>query len=696
MRKILFLLGLMILLGTVPAEGFTRGAALLDIGDRPGAVEPKPNLYGSDHALRVAGIPYLVTKDLSIALSYSMIVISAPFDSSTFTSEERDRIRAYVRQGGILVSPYNKDRLFFDLFGIAGYREGYARKRIRWDVETGDPALRWFDDPMEITISLGGDEYPYIFRTHAYILRSASPLAHYDDGTVAVCVNHYGAGFVYLMGFSFKDLITRNFLGKSMGAYRTYSNGFEPTTDTLLLFIRSIYTKHLPFACWKKTSPFLSKATFIMTHDLCAKTAVEMMNLFADMEYEMGIVADYDVTTTYTRQEKRPGGGFGGFYNEEEIKKLRRIVNQNHKITSHSVNHFPDFDKLPEGHPGNTKENYKPYFDGERTHGGTVYGEVELSKKLLDEDLAVNVRTFRSGHLLFNDKLYNVLEGSKYAYDSTRSANAVLTNFPFRGLKDRSYEGEISSIYEIPMTISDVIEGFSYDNYLEIAAMWLDIIMRNARNYAPTVLLIHPNRYYKLDAEKWLLERIPPYIYITDIDSFGDFWRARDNFKFWTVREGSRLKIVIPSSSLPVESSQSILVEEGRQLSSVEVITDTGQPVPYLMQLWEEKHLLVHWGFEVVVKRYIEQAWSIKKLVAAIKVKFPYGNPEGFHKFVIYRKVGKEGKFEPIMVFTINDFEKGEYVYYDEDVRMGQYYVYKVVACDAGDRPFAISLNREL
>lgn len=667
-----------------------RGVALLDLTGRSGVEEIKPNLYGADQALKVAGLSFVVTRNLNEAVAYAMIVIAAPFDSSTFTPAEKDLLKKFVRKGGLLLSPYTYDRSLFSLFGISGIRESYDRKKLKWKVDSKDPSLKWFDDPMEKTILFAGETYAYSFKTVAFNLSGASALAVFEDGSVALCGNKYGEGFAYIMGFSFKNTITRNLLGKSLDAYRTYSNGFEPASDTIMLFIRALYCKHVNFPVWKKTSPLQSRATFIMTHDLCAKTAVEMMEEFAELEYQFGIVANYNVTTTYERQEKRSGGGFGGFYDENEIRKLKRILNQNHKISSHSVNHFPDFDRFPEGKPGNTKENYKPYFDGEKTIGGTVYGEVELSKKLLDEDLGVNVRTFRSGYLLFNDKLYNVLEASGYSYDTTRSANAVLTNFPYRGIKDRSYDGEISRVYEIPMTISDVIENFSESNYREIADMWLDITIRNARNLAPTVLLIHPNRQYKKKAEERLLRNMPSYIRFMDMDSFGDYWRSRDNFHFRTELRGTSLKIIILDRSMPLDSTQSLVIENGQELSSVVVIRENGLPIPFMKAKWGERDLLVYWGLEVKTERYVERAWSIRKLIAKVILKFHGQPPKTFSTFVLYRKEG-DGPYKALMAIPIEDFRNGEYVYVDEEVEMGKVYTYRVEILDPSGRKFAVS-----
>lgn len=668
-----------------------RGVAIFNPGNRPEVVDLKPNIYGAEQAVRVAGLPYIITKKMEQASSYSMMLICVPVNQGTLSSKEKNTLIEYVRNGGILLSPYITDETLFFIAGISGTLAKNTRMRISWNMQSKDPSLKWFDDPMEKTISIGNKKYSYSFETFSFYLNGAFPLAFFDDKTVAVTGYEYGKGYTYLLGFQFKDFITRGFLGKS-DASRTYSNGFEPSADTIMLFIRALFGKHIKYSSWKKTSPFLSKATFIMTHDLCAKSCVEKMEDFADMEYEYGITADYDVTTAYRRYDNRD---FGGFYDEEEISTLKRILNKNHRMTSHSVNHFPDFDTFPEGKPGNTKENYKPTYDGKRTHGGTVFGEVELSKKLIDHDVGVNVRTFRSGYLIFNDKLYNVLEAAGYSYDSTRSANEMLTNFPFPGIKDRIYDGEISTIYEIPMTISDVIEGFSSANYKEIADLWLDITLRNAKNYAPTILLIHPNRDFKKMAEERLLKNLPSFINITNIDYFGDFWRKRDVFSFSTELTENSLKIIIHDKSFPIDASQSIIVENGKNLSSIKVVRSSGEPVPFIKTSWGENDILIHWGLRLKTERNEEHAWSISKLVGRLVI-FLTGTPEGtYSKFIVYRKINNE-EYKPIHYFYPQNFSNGKYLFYDEEIEDGRVHTYKIGIVDSKGRVFAFSNERTI
>ena len=113
--------------------------------------------------------------------------------------------------------------------------------------------------------------------------------------------------------------------------------------------------------------------------------------------------------------------------------------------------------------------------------------------------------------MCYHKRLPKVLEDLGYLYNSTFSANDVLTNFPFYGTDEREFDGYLSSVIEIPMTISDASATFpfSFDSYPSNVARWKNVTLKNVANGAPTVLLIHPNRTYKLTAEQNFFSQLP-------------------------------------------------------------------------------------------------------------------------------------------------------------------------------------------
>ena len=68
--------------------------------------------------------------------------------------------------------------------------------------------------------------------------------------------------------FSLKNLIVTNQQNLDYNAHRFYSNGFEPTSDAVMLFVKGIYLAHAPRALWLHTSPYNSKTSLMITHDI--------------------------------------------------------------------------------------------------------------------------------------------------------------------------------------------------------------------------------------------------------------------------------------------------------------------------------------------------------------------------------------------------------------------------------------------
>lgn len=540
------------------------------------------SLFSLEHALKVAGIPYIITKDIGLAVKFSVIITSSTISSTSFNPDERNTLIEWVENGGILVAPGVNTSNFYSVFGISGYNRINTRHTMTWNILSGDPTLSWFDHENEKTISLGNPRYPEVIYTRAYTLNGATPLAFFDDGSVAVTKNRFGSGYAYALGFTFSDLILRNQTNNDYEAQRIYSNGFEPTSDTVFLFLRAIFENHIPFAAWKYTIPDTNRSVLIMTHDACssAVTSMNYMVLCAQMENQRGIKATYNIVTHYFSDAYLPD-----FYSNN-IDKFRTLINYGHNIGSHSVGHFPDFSSsiiFPEGNPGNTRENYNPYYDGTQTRNGTVYGEIEVSKIVLETDLGVDVKTFRSGHLAFNNKQINVMDNLGYRYDSSFSANDVLTNFPYLSKYDRSFSGMTSNVYEIPITISDVLD-IDTQTYPDVVQQWLSVIEANTNNFAPTTILIHPNRDYKLLAEELLLDNLPQDISVLDMETFGDFWEKRDRFCFITdFSENSgnkKLKILISNDSFPAENL-TIFIKGGKLLSEITVRDENGRQINF-------------------------------------------------------------------------------------------------------------------
>ena len=138
---------------------------------------------------------------------------------------------------------------------------------------------------------------------------------------------------------------------------------------------------------------------------------------------------------------------------------------------------------------------------------------------------------FRAGHLRVLPTLPEALQRCGHRFDSSFTADDVLTNFPYALPLGLLFE-EDSGIYEFPVTIDDS-EDPPLAQRVEKA---LEVIRANAENGAPNVVLIHTTQSQgKLLAEETLLCQLPPGVIAMDMESFAHLWRARDRLQ-WTIR----------------------------------------------------------------------------------------------------------------------------------------------------------------
>lgn len=578
----------------ITATGNKRTVALLDLTLK-NAETSDAEFYSAKYILKTAGIPFIVTTDVNVAKNYGTILGSSRFDLSTFNTGEKDTLISYVNKGGVLIAASVRDPYFNSLFGISANVNSNTRYTVKFNYFLNDPSFKWLNDTMEQTISLAKTTYTAVFFTRSYDLSGALALAVYDDNTTAITKRNYGAGTTYALGFSFRNLVAVNQQNLDYSANRFYSNGFEPTSDAVMLFIKGIYQAHHQKATWLHTSPYNSKTALMITHDVDATSAYDTMHLYADYETSKGIKASYLFTTHYIND-----GLLSDFFNLNSIPKIQYVLNKGHVAGSHSVGHFPDFDDetvFPLGVLGNTSSNYLPYnFGTGSTTAGSVLGEVEVSKNLLDNNFGLNIKTFRAGYLCFHDKIINALDTVGYTNSTTLSAADILTNFPFQQRKNRSVSGAYTNVWEFPMTISDVFTSnpISITNYPQKVAIWLDVINRNMANNAPNVLLIHPTRVYKLTAMQDLLNALPTGVCLMSLEEFADYWKARDAVSFTSKISNDTLTITVPAVQLPLDASISFVIDQGQQLTHIKAEDEFGNAITVIKSNFNTNDIILH------------------------------------------------------------------------------------------------------
>ncbi len=574
-----------------PAGPAKAKLAILDLSQRNN--ETNGYLYASKQMAAVAGVPYQVTTSVSKAAQCEVIMLSHYLDDNTFSPAERGRLLAYVRNGGVLLGSDVKDaKAFYNLFGIQDAQSSNKHFRLRFLTGKDTTLFQYFNHPREKTISLGDSTGARAVYASHYTTRG-EPLAYLggDPDKPAFTRHQFQSGYAYAMGISFRDLVLRPMLNKDFSAERVSSNGFEPSAGVMGLLLRSLCARHMDALVWKHTSPGRSLNTVMVTHDVDSRTGFDTMGYFARSEYQQGIRANYNITTRYFEDE-----WLDSFYSDNKCP-VDKVKTYGHSIGSHSVGHFIDFDSFSFGPSGLKPSQYQPRYNGTTTTNGYILPEVEVSKDLLRANHNVEVEGFRAGHLRYPDQLGKALDSAGYRYNSSVSSNAILYNWPFPVKGDRSFDGAVTSVYEMPITISDVLSDsiFRAGNFQKGVKEWTRVYQQYADNYAPVNLLVHPNRRWKWQAQQQFLNLIGNKHAVMAMDAYGNFWRKRANLDFAFEKAGpDSVIITLPQSAKPLPASLSFGIEGLSANAKVGVQYKNGSPLNYqLSQVPGKPHLIL-------------------------------------------------------------------------------------------------------
>ena len=484
-------------------------------------------MLGLVHSLREMGIPFFVTRDLDQALRHRLVIVYPSADGRTFNEEEVQKLNLHVTKGGSLLSFNVLAGALRPLFGFRDVVASRRRHRVNFDISS-DPIQRYLNRPEEREVQLGSSKYDEIFWTNGYASDGTSDvLAHFDDGTAAVLRKKSGEGTAYVFGLSLQDVVLRNQVNRDYDAERHYVNAFEPGSDVWMLMLRAWYESTQPDAVRLGTIPGGKNSVLLLSHDVDWENSFDPALAFAAMEDKHHAKSTFFIQTKYVSDANSESFFFG-----KDLDDLRKLESLGFSIGSHSVIHSRAFNKFELGTGTETLATYQPRGTGfDTATGATVFGEIRVSKQLLDGELPGQQTVFfRAGHLRVPPTMPEALQRCGYLFDSSFTAPDVLTNFPYSLPLGLGFD-EDSGILEFPLTFEDE-EAPRLDQRVASA---LEVIRANAENEAISVILIHSNEaHYKLKAEEDLLNQLPPGVTATDAVSFARFWRARDRLQ-WTI-----------------------------------------------------------------------------------------------------------------------------------------------------------------
>ncbi|MDA3951506.1 MAG: polysaccharide deacetylase family protein [Spirochaeta sp.] len=551
--------------------------------------------FVQDRALeRIAtgvGLPYTFVDDPAALDGFPVVVLAAGPGNSDLTPAWREALYAYVENGGVLVSPAIVGSDLYPLFGINSVSS--RRDRTRLTFSGDDPALAYIDHPREQTISLGNGEfvvYDEVAWSHgADIDPFATPLGRFPDDTVGFSVNYYGSGIAYYLGLSFVETVLLPQAGGDYEAQREFVNAVEPSADVIMLLVKAIYEEHAELPVYIGIVPQGRPTALILSHDVDAQDSFVDSLKFARLEQEFGTTSTFFETTKYFIDN----ADIAYYSAPGNLEAIRELVRMGFDIGSHTVTHSYEFDDAVPGSPDVTFETYRPL------ETLTVNGEVRVSKQLLDRDLpGQDTITFRSGYLAFPTELIGVLEDAGYRYDSSFSANDVLTTFPYFALRERRVDAEVSSVVEIPVTFDDALGFLSPDRVDEAVAVWTDVIRAHANNETISVLLIHPSdtgeRDYKLRAQRAAMEYARDLgAWIGNLTEYGEFWRSRSRLRIARVERAAEVvRLHIDAGSGEVHPWTTIVIGDPGTSVTFELVAADGADLEFSTQKRDGKLFL--------------------------------------------------------------------------------------------------------
>ncbi|MBX7200192.1 MAG: polysaccharide deacetylase family protein, partial [Rhodospirillaceae bacterium] len=429
---------------------------------------------GLVRAFRAHGIPFTVTSDPARALMHKVVLVYPIVSGRALSPETLRALSAHVRDGGTVLAFNLAGGGLEELFGVSIGAESLKRSELTWTVPKATPA------ESQLIISRAGEDQ---MGSIGYTVTTAHAEATFDDGSTAIACREVG-GKACVMGVDLGVLAQRAMNGRAETLGQTYVNGFTPTIDVLVGWVRDLYVAGEPMPWIVSSVPAGKEVSVILTHDVDFTRSVVNSAAYANALEAAGATATFFVQTKYVKDYNDDI-----FFNDTTVPQLKALAGQGMQIESHSVAHARTFAAFGLGSGRERYPRYMPFVrDRETATGGTVLGELRVSRFLLNTMLNADVRAFRPGHLAYPFALPQALEATGYKYSSSITANATLTHLPFQLTDDRA-NGALTTLYEFPVTIEDE-QPPELPARLDAAQ---DLIANVARYGGVAVVLIHPD-----------------------------------------------------------------------------------------------------------------------------------------------------------------------------------------------------------
>jgi hypothetical protein len=525
---------------------------------------------GIAHGLKAIGVPFIVTGDINEALKHRVVMVYPVISGAALSPEKLQMLAAFPRNGGTIIGV----NVLGALNEVFGFEEPVPSKQHFEIFMRSDSSelTNEFTDEREQHISIGNKKkFKETIGTYSYSKPALTPLAVYEDKSAAITQRYYEKGKAFAIGFDIGYLILKGHNNRHEEFNRSEVNGFEPTIDVLLRFIRNIYLSGENDAITLQSVPYNKNLSVVLTHNINTPKSLEKALLLAEDERLLGLHSTYFIQVKYIR-DMQPFI----FKSENDFKGLVQLQKDGMDLASLSVAGSPMFDQFEQGTGTEQYPAYRPYVMAyEKTYGGTVYGEMRVSKFLIEHYVpAVNVASFRSGYLYVPFTYPQTMVATGYRYSSSISANSSLTHFPFQMNNNREYDNELD-VFAFPVTEDDEFPPFSFER-LQPA---IDLARKIGRYGGCFVGQVHPGALGRR-IEKEFVQALKDEAWFGSLKDFGDWWAARNEVTADVVREGGKRIVVLEvprrmeglSVMLPIRSTPVSVENGGRYFNDGKLI----------------------------------------------------------------------------------------------------------------------------
>ena len=490
--------------------------------------DPASGWLGLARGLKAHGIPFTLTTDVARALEHKVVFVYPTISGRTLKSHDFRALEQHVRGGGYLLAFDVEGGGLQQLFGIAGAPRPDHADILRWTTGSSVP------EEAETRISRTGSEAAV--GALAYSPTSGEVGARFEDGAAGLVCGR-SPGLACALGVDLGALSERAMDGRGEEIARMYVNGYEPSLDTLYAWLSAFYVKGEPMPWLIDTAPAGHQFSIILSHDIDYTKAVAYAKHFADVFKELGVKATFFMQTKYVRDFNDDV-----FFRKKTLPDVRGLLEDGMEVGSHSVAHARTFKAFDFGSGREAYPNYQPFVQSKTAaRGGSVLGELRVSKFLLDRLANADVVSFSAGHLSYPFRLPDALAATGYLNDSSITANSSLTDLPFQLTYGRT-DGALAPVYELPVTIEDEAPP-SLPTRLDAANL---VLSKIAARHGLAVILVHPDAGAKLGFERAVVSRWRGQAWFASMREFGDWWRARDALEIDVVPRGSGWRMSVP------------------------------------------------------------------------------------------------------------------------------------------------------